>query len=157
VHVLQADADLYDAYVADALAEHLSRTLVRLERYVRDALFTSCGHESWRCEVAFHVRLGEPARAIHQVAVDVDAEMILVGAEHAGRLRKLFHRSTAEQLVRTAHVPVVVAHQKNFRGLERSEEIEPHQITDDLIRSGLTSYGHVDFSESQRDSSLEVF
>jgi nucleotide-binding universal stress UspA family protein len=151
VHVIETPPDLHDAYVLEALNERLGRIMIRMERYVRDALFSFGGNEAWGCEVAFHVRVGPPADEIHQVAVDVDAEMIIVGADQQTGLRKLFRRSTAEQLVRTAQVAVVVAHQKNFRDLPRTRPSEAHA---DVTQSGLSSYSYVDFGEPHRDSHL---
>ncbi|MFT3921384.1 MAG: universal stress protein [Myxococcales bacterium] len=149
VHVVETPSDLDDANVIEALNERLSRTLIRLERYVRDALFAFGGNEAWGCDVAFHVRLGAPAPALRQAAADADADLIIVGADQVSGLRKLFHRSTAEQLVRMAHMPVVVAHQKNFRTPARapSEPVgTPH--------GGLTTHSYVDFGEPRRDSHL---
>ncbi len=145
VHVLEAPADLHDANVLEALGERLERCLIRLERYVRDALFVFGGNEAWGCHVAFHVRLGAPAQALHQAAVDADAELIIVGARQATGLRKLYRRSTAEQLVRRAQMPVVVAHPKNVRGGSLPQESPSN---------GLTTYGYVDFGEPRRDSHL---
>ena len=147
VHVVESPSDLHDANVLEALSDRLARTLIRLERYVRDALFAFGGNEAWGCDVAFHVRLGVPSQALHQSAVDADADLIIVGADQVSRLRKLYHRSTAEQLVRAAQMPVVVAHQKNFRGNSGNDVSvpEPHL-------SGLTTYSYVDFGEPRRDS-----
>jgi nucleotide-binding universal stress UspA family protein len=149
VHVVEAPSDLHDANVLEALGDRLTRNLIRLERYVRDALFAFGGNEAWGCHVAFHVRLGAPSQALHQAAVDADADLIIVGADQVSGLRKLYHRSTAEQLVRTAQMPVVVAHQKNFReGAPRPSLVVQPPI------SGLTTYSYVDFGEPRRDSHL---
>jgi len=149
VHVVETPSDLDDANVLDALHERLSRTLIRLERYVRDALFAFGGNEAWGCDVAFHVRLGAPAPALRQAAAEADADLIIVGADQGSGLRKLFRRSTAEQLVRMAHAPVVVAHQKTFRpGAPDSNELPPAPHT------GLTTHSYVDFGEPRRDSHL---
>jgi nucleotide-binding universal stress UspA family protein len=145
VHVVEAPSDLHDANVLDALGERLTRSLIRLERYVRDALFAFGGNEAWGCHVAFHVRLGAPTHALQQAAVEADADLIIVGANPVSGLRKLYRRSTAEQLVRTAQMPVVVAHQKTFRSGELGAQSPI---------SGLTTYSYVDFGEPRRDSHL---
>lgn len=151
VHVAEAPADIHDASVLEALNERLARMMIRLERYVRDVLFTFGGNEAWGCDVAFHVRAGVPSREILQVAVDVDAEMIIVGADQVSGFRKLYHRSTANQLVRAAQVPVVVAHPKNFRDANRARSSVGEV---DGAHGGLTSYSYVDFGEPRRDSHL---
>ena len=86
--------------------------------------------------MAFHVRVGLPARELHQVAADMDAEMIIVGADRSTFLRKLFHRSTVEQLVREASIPVVVAHSRRWHKLAPSAE-----PTHTPLRSGATVDG----------------
>jgi nucleotide-binding universal stress UspA family protein len=150
VHVLEAPEDLHNAYVIDRLSERMGRTMIELETHVRDALFILGGQGSWGCDVAYHVRVGPPAREIHQVAVDVDAALIIVGTGRGGMFRFLHGRSTRE-LVKSAHVPVVVAHEKNFRGMSRSPVPDPPRPGQDLHAKSLSSYSYVNFS-SQRDS-----
>jgi nucleotide-binding universal stress UspA family protein len=152
VHVLEAPADLHDARVIDALSERLGRTMIKLESYVRDAMFVFGGPNGWGCEVAFHVRIGPPARELHQAAVDVDAEMIIVGAAPARGPWGLLGNMNTRRLLRAAHVPVVVAHPKDFRRLSKSEVPDPPRPGEDLSRSGLSTYSYVDFSH--RDSHI---
>lgn len=77
--------------------------------------------------VSVHVRFGEPASAIHQVAVDYDADLIVVGTHGRRGIQKLVIGSVAEQLVRIARVPVTVVRPKNFAGLAKSDRVEaPH-------------------------------
>ena len=100
-------------------------------------------------ELAFHLRVGVPANEIHQVAVDTDAEMILVGKDEPQGLWRLFHRTTVDSLLRIAHVPVVVARQKDFRGLERSASPDPAADAPDVIRLGCRERGAI-FMSSRR-------
>ncbi|MDW8246967.1 MAG: universal stress protein [Sandaracinaceae bacterium] len=67
-----------------------------------------------------HVRFGDPAEAIHQVAVDVDADLIIVGTRGHKGLKRLMLGSVSERLVKLAHAPVLVARPKDYTGLERS-------------------------------------
>lgn len=154
VHVVEMPSDIQDPHVIDAVSERLGRVMIRLERYVRDALFSFSGNEAWGCDVAFHVRVGLPARELHQVAADMDAEMIIVGADRSTFLRKLFHRSTVEQLVREASIPVVVAHSRRWHKLAPSAEPTRHPLAEHRARGGLSSYSYVDFGEPRRDSHL---
>lgn len=143
VHVVPAPADLHNARVIDELSERLNRTLAKFENFVRDVLFVFGAQSPQGHELAFHMRVGVPSREIHQVAVDSDAEMIIVGKDQVQGLRRLFHRTTVEGLLRMAHVPVVVARQKDFRGLERSAAPDAARPGQELLESGITTYSYV--------------
>ena len=59
--------------------------------------------------VAVHVRRGEPAREIAQLATDLSADLIIVGTHKAPHLKNLFVGSTAEHVLASATCPVMVA------------------------------------------------
>lgn len=59
--------------------------------------------------VAVHVRKGEPAREIVQLASDLSADMILVGTHKPPHLKSLFAGSTSERVIASAACPVLVA------------------------------------------------
>lgn len=86
--------------------------------------------------VVQHVRFGDAAEALHQVAVDVDASLIIVGTRGTKGLRRLVLGSVSERLVKLAHVPVLVARTKDYSGLERTvtrpEAPRPGQTEADL-------------------------
>lgn len=149
VHVVAAPADLHDADVIEALSERMGRTMAKFESFVRDVMFVFGAPQEGAYDVAFHTRVGVPSREIHQVAVDTDSELIIVGADKSNGLRKLFHRTTVEELLKAAHVPVVVAKPKDYRGLERSPTPEPPRPGQGLLSNGLSSYTYVDFREPQ--------
>ena len=75
----------------------------------------------WDQEVSFHVRLGDAVEAILQLAVDVDADLLIVGTHGQRGLERLLLGSVATRLVMEAHLPVFVARPKEFEGLPRSE------------------------------------
>jgi nucleotide-binding universal stress UspA family protein len=56
-----------------------------------------------------HVRRGDAARAIAQTAADVGADLIVVGAHKAPRLKTLVLGSTAERVMSNTQCPVMVA------------------------------------------------
>jgi nucleotide-binding universal stress UspA family protein len=152
VHVMEVSAELHDARLIDLLSDNLGQAMSRLERSVRDTLFVYGSDSAWGIELGYHVRVGPVARELHQVAVDVDAEMIIVGKARVGALRKLFHTSSVEELVRTAHVPVVVAHPKDFRGFPKSPRPDAPRPGQDLTRSDLYSTG--EYYESGRSTHI---
>jgi hypothetical protein len=72
-----------------------------------------------------HTRIGPPADAILQLAVDVGAELIVVGTHGRRGVRKLLLGSVAEQLIQAGHCPILVAHPRDFSGLAHSDTVEP--------------------------------
>jgi nucleotide-binding universal stress UspA family protein len=75
----------------------------------------------WDQEVSFHVRLGDAVEAILQLAVDVDADLLVVGTHGRRGLERLLLGSVATRLVMEARLPVLVARSKELEGLPRSE------------------------------------
>lgn len=85
-------------------------------------------------QVAVHVRLGPPAAAIHQVAIDYDADLIVVGTHGRRGIRKLMLGSVAAELVEKARCSLMVVRAKDFEGAERSPVVEPAIPGEDLRR-----------------------
>jgi nucleotide-binding universal stress UspA family protein len=82
-------------------------TLGLLRHYVSEKA-TALGGPTQQT-VAVHVRKGEPAREIAQLATDLSADLIIVGTHKAPHLKNLFVGSTAERVMASATCPVVVA------------------------------------------------
>jgi nucleotide-binding universal stress UspA family protein len=59
--------------------------------------------------VGIHVRRGDAAKEIAQLAADVSADMIVVGSHKAPHLKSLFVGSTAERVMAASKCPVFVA------------------------------------------------
>jgi len=137
VHVMEVSSELHDARLIDSLSDGLAESMGRLERYVRDTLFVFGNDAGWGIDIGYHVRVGPVARELEQVAVVVDAELLIIGEHRAGGLRALFHRPATDELVRTAHLPVVVAHPRNYRGLSKSPQPDAPRPGQDLTQSTL--------------------
>ena len=75
--------------------------------------------------IRLHVRVGEPSAVIHQLAVDVNADLIVVGTHGRKGLARLALGSVAGHLVQVAHCPVLVARPKQFEGLAVTESPAP--------------------------------
>lgn len=75
--------------------------------------------------VSVHVRFGAPAEAIDQVAVDYDADLVVVGTHGRKGLQRLVLGSCASDLVRQAHCPVLVVRPKGYERLRKSERPDP--------------------------------
>jgi nucleotide-binding universal stress UspA family protein len=82
--------------------------------------------------VIFHVRIGDPATVLHQVAVDVGASMIVVGTHGRGGFEKLLLGSVAQELVRSARLPILVARPNRLEDLPRTPAPDPADPKRDL-------------------------
>jgi len=107
----------------------------RLHAYIESKRAAYEGAEFSR-PVVHHVRLGDAAEAIHQVAVDVEARLIIVGTRGTRGLARLVLGSVSERLVKLAKVPVLVARPNELVGMEKSltkpEAPRPGQTEADL-------------------------
>jgi nucleotide-binding universal stress UspA family protein len=118
VHVLEAGAARTDDAL-DRATEALAEVPQRLRRYLAERGVT---------RAYVHVRVpdgGGVAGALQQLAVDVDADLIVVGTHGVSVVLRVLGSSVAETLVRTAHCPVEVARAKDYAALQRTPQIEP--------------------------------
>ena len=77
-------------------------------------------------KVVAHVRTSnDAAQAILQAAVDVDADLIVVGTHRRRGLQKLLLGSVAERVMKDAHCAVMVALPKDYSKDSPSVSIEP--------------------------------
>jgi nucleotide-binding universal stress UspA family protein len=74
-----------------------------------------------------HVRVGRPSREILAVAREVGADLIFIGSHDHGRLGRLFTGSVPEQVVRSAHCPVMVVRPKTYSDLDMPEIVSYQQ------------------------------
>jgi nucleotide-binding universal stress UspA family protein len=144
-HVIAADPGLHDARKLAEIADELRPRLDELRKHVTTVCAPPVGSQPFHVDCAFHVRIGNPASAIHQVAVDVDADLIVVGTHGRSGVEKLILGSVAEELVRTAHVPVLVARLKNFADLSKSDHLEPARPGQHMRASGISDRAHLEF------------
>ena len=74
-----------------------------------------------------HIRLGDPAAEIAQLAADLDADVVVVGTHGRRGLGRLLLGSVAEGTVRLSHCPVLVVRPKDHYGqaLVDAPRIEP--------------------------------
>ncbi|HEX7477229.1 MAG TPA: universal stress protein [Polyangiales bacterium] len=88
-----------------------------------------------------HIRLGQPVAGILQLTIDIQADLLVVGTHgHNGVLRVALG-SIAEELVRTAHCPVLTARPIAYEGLRASDRAEP-ACTDCLETRKQTAGAH---------------
>jgi nucleotide-binding universal stress UspA family protein len=75
--------------------------------------------------VGVHVRPGEPAREIAQLAAELEAAVIVIDASSGPSLKALFSESTAHKLLTHAPCPVVFAGPKPVEPAQRGDFIVP--------------------------------
>jgi nucleotide-binding universal stress UspA family protein len=61
------------------------------------------------CETTAHAEMGSPSNEIVRIARETGAGMIVLGASHHSALERIFLGSTADRVIRLAHVPCLVA------------------------------------------------
>lgn len=103
----------------EALSEVLDAALACLRERVEQIAVSS------PIEVRLHVRFGDPVAALQQVAVDYDADVIVVGTHARRGVARAVLGSVAESLVRTAKLPVLVARARALDELQRTPQPEP--------------------------------
>lgn len=145
VNVIATNSELHNAKRIDRLSDELRTRIDQLRGHVEQVCAPPKDAEPFTLETILHVRLGDPASALHQVAVDVDADLIVVGTHARRGVAKVILGSVAESLLRTAHLPVLIAHPKDFGGLERSDRQEPQRPGEDLHSTGLSNRLHIHF------------
>jgi nucleotide-binding universal stress UspA family protein len=77
-------------------------------RDAADVMLRELAHDVGRKRSSYRIRIGDPARCLADLAAEVDADLVAVGAheEHPSRLPAL--GTTAERLVRCSPVPVLL-------------------------------------------------
>lgn len=120
VHVVEEKIPASSAVGIQLLDEQLEEAPKELEARLAP-LVADLGY---RGHVVGHLRVGKPAPAILQAAVDVNADVIVMGTHHRTGLERFVLGSVAEQVMRDAHCPVMVVTSKNYTGLVRSHRVE---------------------------------
>lgn len=144
--------ELHAAFVIAQPPKNLAeaeRALEVAQTRLRERVVERCEAtgQRWDQRVVFHVRIGDPAKALHQIAVDVDADLIVVGTHARRGLAKMLIGSVAEDLVRTAHVPIMVSRKKELAELPRSAEPDPARPGEDLHDQRVLADEHLSFGK----------
>lgn len=118
VHVEEAD-DTTQSSDLISLERKLARAPAALDQQIQRL------QDVMPARVIAHLRAGAPARSILQTAIDIGADLIVIGTHQRTFFEALFANSVAAQVLRQAHCPVLVAVPKNYDGESKSEVIEP--------------------------------
>lgn len=119
VHVVREEDSNASASELVSLEHRLSDAPKRIQQYVEQIWSDTPS------KVIAHLRAGQPSRSILQTAVDINADIIVVGTHRRAGLKKLMLGSVAEQVLQHAHCPVLIALAKDYSGKIASDVIQP--------------------------------
>jgi nucleotide-binding universal stress UspA family protein len=131
VHVVWVGADLGSALGVPAepriVADQKKSGLEHLDTYCRrrlEQLQEKYG-DLGIANLILHFRAGDPSARIVQLAVDIDADLIVVGTHGRRGLKRLLLGSVAAGVLGSARCPVHLARLKDHEGIGEVPEIEP--------------------------------
>jgi nucleotide-binding universal stress UspA family protein len=111
VHVAAPYENLPDGFTS----VHVADAAKQLETYVKAQLASYAQQHPDQTgfdRVCTHLRIGAPAQQIVQLAVDLEADLVLVGTHSRRGVQRLLLGSVAESVVRMAPCPVLVSRPK---------------------------------------------
>jgi nucleotide-binding universal stress UspA family protein len=143
--VIETDGNLHDKNQLEYVSNELRSRADELHKHIVRICAPEPGASKFTQHVVLHVRIGAPAEALIQVAVDVEADMIVVGTHRRHGIDKLRVGSIAETLVRSAPLPVLVAYPRDFSKFAKTARLDPAHPGEQLYDQGLTVRAHVEF------------
>jgi nucleotide-binding universal stress UspA family protein len=147
VHVVPEEAPATSASDLTALDARLAAAPAQIQRYVEKIWSESPE------KVVAHVRAGQPSRSILQTAVDINADIVVVGTHRRQGFKKLMLGSIAEQVLEHAHCPVLLALPKDYAGKVHSDVIQP--ACSDCLQTRKQSHGESFWCERHSRSYLK--
>lgn len=111
--------DAGERRVFEAEEHALAHTPSALEARVRE-LADLTEMQPAAAQIKGHARIGDPVATLLQMCVDYDADLLVVGTHGRSGIDRMLVGSVAEQLVRKARCPVLVARPKDYEGLART-------------------------------------
>lgn len=127
VHVAHALTSS-DLESGDTEMEKQDATFPKVARRVWEVVERALKKESLPLNVApiwQHVRIGKPGEVIRQVAVDYEADMIVVGSHGRTGLERVLAGSVSKWLVDNAHAPLLVVQPNTLDTMEKTEKVAP--------------------------------
>jgi nucleotide-binding universal stress UspA family protein len=156
---LATQNDRGEVHVVTALTDERTKDLDALRQLLRDEEDWLVEYVRWvadrsvfrpaRLDLVFHVRVGKPAEVLTQVAFDVHASLIVVGAAPRGRVAQVLAGGVAEQLFTEARYPLLVARPVDDADLVATQRPEPRRPGEPLSSTRetlLESSDRVDFT-----------
>jgi nucleotide-binding universal stress UspA family protein len=119
VHVILEDAPAASAKDLASLEQRLANAPAQIQKFV-EQIWADVPRK-----VVAHLRAGAPSRSILQTAVDINADIVVVGTHRRTGIKKLMLGSIADQVLQHAHCPVLIALPKDYTGKSPSDTIQP--------------------------------
>jgi nucleotide-binding universal stress UspA family protein len=143
--VIASGGKLHDKGELEHAANELRSRAGELHKHVLRVCAPGQSGDAFRQQVVLHVRLGDPATALIQVAADVEADLLVVGTHRRHGVDKMLAGSVAEALIRRAPLPVLVAYPRDFSGVPKTPRLDPAHAGEHLHDQGLSVRSHIEF------------
>jgi nucleotide-binding universal stress UspA family protein len=134
VRVPDSELHLVHVFGTEPSAESSRELIENLRHYVNEKAATTSGLPGLR--VGIHLRWGRAVRKLIQFAMDVRADLIVIGSHKGPRINDWMSGSTVERLVSAASFQVLVASPRPRVPDERDKGIEPPCSACTRARSG---------------------
>ena len=132
VHALDSQPDAKTAASIRKVEAAIEKAAAKLKAYLDAA--RKAPTVAARDLVA-HVRVAPAHEAIVQLAVDVDADLVVVGTTPRKGIAKLVHSSVSARVLKQAECAVLLVRKKNHAGMAKTPRIEPACAKCQAIRS----------------------
>ena len=132
VHALDSQPDAKTAGAIRKVEAAIEKAAAKLRAYLDNARKSPA--LAGRDLVA-HVRVAPAHEAIVQLAVDVDADLVVVGTTPRKGIAKLVHSSVSARVLKQAECAVLLVRKKNHAGMAKTPRIEPACAKCQAIRS----------------------
>ena len=130
-----------DSAANEKLSEAAPERIEKIGDMLRARIETAWQHAG-KVKVVAHLRAGDAAEAILRAAIEVNADIIVVGSHRRTVLSKLMLGSTADGVVHESHCPVLIAVPKDYDDGATAGRIEP--VCEDClvtrVQSGSTRF-----------------
>ncbi len=107
---------------SDDIAARVEHEHNRVQHLLTEALD---GASAAQDRIDLYVVVGDPAAEILQLAVDLTADLIVVGTNDRSGLARIVIGSVASEIFRRAPCSVLVARSADYAGLEKTPTIDP--------------------------------
>ena len=123
VHVIEASETVSSAHEVEARRRTLQELPPRILEHATECA-QAAGLPAPAHPVGVHVRYGPAARAIMQLAADLDANLLVVGSHGKSGLQHFFG-SVSRKLVQAGRLPVLVSRPKRLEDMREAERLLP--------------------------------
>jgi nucleotide-binding universal stress UspA family protein len=132
------DPSCIEAARGELLLQAEERLLERSPSMLRrrlERVSSQCYGKPFEGDARTHVRIGKPVEVLCQLAVDYEADFLVVGTQGRRGASRVLQPSVAERLVRVAPCPVLVARPRCYERLAKTPRPDAPYAERELPRS----------------------